>query len=359
MFASRRSTWPCRLLLLSGVLASMMDCRAQRDLTAQEFYQAIQDGTFTAIVDVRTMSEWNDGHIENATLVENLASTGPIDPLLGCESCVLGIYCRSGARAGDAITRLIAAGFQGTLYNGQGTNNWVAAGHPLVTGDSVDAPCAGQTDFCSGEEVIDTPSPTSAPTVVPVTPSPTSDPSTLPSVPPSFAPGDPTIPPTAQAVDLTAQEFYQAIQDGIFTAIVDVRTMSEWNDGHIENATLVENLASTGPIDPLLGCESCALGIYCRSGARAGDAITRLIAAGFQGTLYNGQGTNNWVAAGHPLVTGDSVDAPCAGEATFCGDGDEESSSTDEENEKDNGASISRHALLMVLPMILTVLFTP
>ena len=40
-----------------------------------------------------------------------------------------------------ALDNLIAAGFNGTLYNGKGTSQWTSAGYPLVTTDSVVPPC--------------------------------------------------------------------------------------------------------------------------------------------------------------------------------------------------------------------------
>ena len=101
-------------------------------------------------------------------------------------------------------------------------------------------------------------------------------------------------------------------QKELFNVIVDVRAQSEWNDGHIENATLVENLASTGPAELLLGCENCTIAVYCRSGARARDAIIRLQTVyNFQGEISNAFGVNQWTDAGYPLVMDDSVAPPC------------------------------------------------
>jgi rhodanese-related sulfurtransferase len=64
----------------------------QRELTPEQFLDGNQKGLFSVIVDVRTQSEWNAGHIENATLVENLASTGSPELLLGCENCNIVVY---------------------------------------------------------------------------------------------------------------------------------------------------------------------------------------------------------------------------------------------------------------------------
>jgi len=143
------------LLLLVALLGTM--CWAEDDtsgiiqLDSLTFYQLLQEepATFNAVIDVRSSPEWEEGHIENATFVENLASFGtgmdevsaPSD-LAGCENCSIVAYCGSGARAQIALENLLDAGFQGRLYNGQGVSQWTAAGLPLVTDvDSVTPPC--------------------------------------------------------------------------------------------------------------------------------------------------------------------------------------------------------------------------
>ena len=152
-------------------------------LTPQEFFNGIQDGLFDAIVDVRTVEEFNTGHIENATLVANLASTADkASRLIGCETCTLAIYCRSGARAASAIDRLRnELGFnEATLYNGLGTSQWTDAGFPLVTTPSVDAPCTNDDYTCIAQQ-DDTDMPSDAP-------------STFPTLPPTMSPTAEIIP---------------------------------------------------------------------------------------------------------------------------------------------------------------------
>jgi rhodanese-related sulfurtransferase len=133
------------LLLLVGLAYAQ-----QRELTPKQFLEGNQKGEFNVIVDVRTQSEWDSGHIENATLVENLASTGSPELLLGCENCTLAVYCRTGSRAGAAITRLQTVyNFQGEIVNALGVNDWTGAGYPLIMDDSVAPPCNGtQEDTC-------------------------------------------------------------------------------------------------------------------------------------------------------------------------------------------------------------------
>jgi rhodanese-related sulfurtransferase len=118
-------------------------------------------------------------------------------------------------------------------------------------------------------------------------------------------------------VELTAQQFYQrAFVEGSVDAIVDVRTRSEWDTGHIEGAFFLENLGDAGSaseissLEDLAGCEYCEIIVYCQSGNRAGRALLKLEAAGFQ-NLSNGQGTIQWQTQGYNLVTTPSVAPEC------------------------------------------------
>lgn len=143
------------LLLLLGYSGTLRMVTGQPEeplgvieLDAATFKQYIDDPTkLDVIVDVRSFAEWQTGHIEGATLVENLASLGatPAD-LAGCEYCNIAVYCRSGNRARLALTKLIAAGFRGRLYNGLGTFQWTNAGYPLVNTPSVIPPCTVDAD---------------------------------------------------------------------------------------------------------------------------------------------------------------------------------------------------------------------
>ena len=177
--------------LVSFFFAIMIAVQAHEEntiitnLTATELYQGIQNGDFDVLVDVRSAEEYTAGHIENATLMENLAVEGfpnaNPDDLAGCEHCRVALYCRSGARAAVAATYLMEAGFH-NLYNGGGTNQWTEAGYTLVTGDdSVIPPCTVDTsEQCSEEDAI----PEVAPAAVPSAEGSSSDGDSLWSVSP-------------------------------------------------------------------------------------------------------------------------------------------------------------------------------
>lgn len=130
-------------------------------LTAETFKAMLDDNEnskwFDAVIDVREERTWQSGHIENATLIESLASFGTSDQvttpqdLAGCEYCNLVIYCNSGNRAGRALKLLREHGFYGRLYNGLGIVQWKAAGYTLVThGNSFDPPCITTSDASAG-----------------------------------------------------------------------------------------------------------------------------------------------------------------------------------------------------------------
>jgi len=142
-----------------GLAAAAADGVTQ--LNATTFYQMLYDTEtkwFDAVIDVRGQDEWDQGHIPNATLVESLASQGTDNEVTttadvaGCEYCNLVVYCRSGARASQALNHLLAAGFKGNLYNGLGVSQWKAEGYPLVNSASKDSCSPDIEDKCECDE---------------------------------------------------------------------------------------------------------------------------------------------------------------------------------------------------------------
>jgi len=121
-------------------------------------YEGLKSKRFAAIIDVRTATEFATGHLPNATLVESLTYYGnpsqittPED-LAGCEACPLLIYDRAGTRARVAIEILQKAGFT-NLYNGQGVEQWTAAGYDLIV-NAVSQPalCVVNKGTCTAKQ---------------------------------------------------------------------------------------------------------------------------------------------------------------------------------------------------------------
>ena len=99
-----------------------------------------------ALVDVRTLGEWNKGHIPGAYFVENLQSTKNISALKGCEKCRVVTYCHMGPRAKMAAKLLEEAGFE-SVGEAYGITQWKEAGYELVNTPTTKPSCVG-TGIC-------------------------------------------------------------------------------------------------------------------------------------------------------------------------------------------------------------------
>lgn len=88
-----------------------------------------------------------------------------------------------------------------------------------------------------------------------------------------------------------------------YSAVIDVRTVQEWDGGHLEGAIRVgiadaDFTAQLSTLDP-----AADYFIYCRSGNRAGQAIDIMRGLGFTGELVNGGSVANAAGmTGLPVV---------------------------------------------------------
>jgi phage shock protein E len=78
-----------------------------------------------------------------------------------------------------------------------------------------------------------------------------------------------------------------------YAAVIDVRTVQEWDEGHLEGAVRIgiadaDFTAQLANLDP-----AADYFIYCRSGNRAGQAIDIMRGMGFSGELVNGGSVAN------------------------------------------------------------------
>lgn len=91
--------------------------------------------------------------------------------------------------------------------------------------------------------------------------------------------------PTNSTVDRTVNLGY--------AALIDVRTLEEWEAGHLEGAVRY-GIESPDFVSTIITLDKSAdYYIYCRSGNRAGQAIQIMREAGFTGDLVNGGAVEN------------------------------------------------------------------
>ena len=104
------------------------------------------------------------------------------------------------------------------------------------------------------------------------------------------------------AVNLGVAEFEAKTQESD-VVILDVRTKSEFNEGHIANSINIDFQSDTFLNEISKLDKSKTYAVYCRSGNRSGQAVSKMTNEEFI-SLYNlNGGVIDWAGAGYPLVT--------------------------------------------------------
>lgn len=122
------------LILTMAALLTGSAIHAQEDagsLDVKAFRQAMKD-KHALVIDVRTASEFREGHIEGAanidweagTLAQDLSGIDKEGPVL--------LYCGSGKRSGQAKEVLIEAGFKQVHDLAGGLEAWEQDQQPVI-----------------------------------------------------------------------------------------------------------------------------------------------------------------------------------------------------------------------------------
>ena len=136
----------CRGILMLFLLP--LQLVAYTTMPVDEFHTKLLQGFFGVLIDTRAQSEWDAGHLPNATFLREMHVTGDVSPIAGCKLCNVAVYCHSGFRSKQAADQLEAAGFV-SVYDVQGIVQWQGAGHSLVSTASVATACSKATAVCS------------------------------------------------------------------------------------------------------------------------------------------------------------------------------------------------------------------
>ncbi len=100
------------------------------DVSIQEAAELIEQKPDLVILDVRTVGEYEEGHIENAfnipldELADRLSELSKDDELL--------VYCRTGNRSRTAVNILSDAGYTKIYHMHEGISAWIQQEHPVV-----------------------------------------------------------------------------------------------------------------------------------------------------------------------------------------------------------------------------------
>ena len=133
------------------------------------------------VIDVRTVTEWNEGHLQCAhrlPVQSDASLVGRVQCLAGGKSAdPIYVYCRSGARAGSAVTVLQNEGFT-TATNKGGYDDVVSLDLCDCTPQNT---CAAAPSSSSSNPGSTSPSPSSPLTSPSSDTTPSSDPYVAPS----------------------------------------------------------------------------------------------------------------------------------------------------------------------------------
>ena len=100
--------------------------------------------------------------------------------------------------------------------------------------------------------------------------------------------------------DISVETAAELIETVVDLVILDVRTESEFNEEHIENAILIPVQELATRLDEL--SKESTLLIYCRTGNRSSTAVDILTENGFTMIYHMDGGITAWKAAGYPTV---------------------------------------------------------
>lgn len=95
-----------------------------KNVTTEEAHELIDSMKNLVIFDVRTQSEYNDGHIKGAISVPDSELDLNIDQIMKFRDNPVLVYCRTGRRSKDAIDILSKYGFKNVYHMYQGIAAW-------------------------------------------------------------------------------------------------------------------------------------------------------------------------------------------------------------------------------------------
>lgn len=92
-------------------------------ITAEQAKAMIDSDDEIILLDVRTLGEYNDGHIVGARLLPDTEVAAKAETMLTDKTATILVYCRSGRRSALAAQALHDLGYT-TVYDFGGINSW-------------------------------------------------------------------------------------------------------------------------------------------------------------------------------------------------------------------------------------------
>jgi rhodanese-related sulfurtransferase len=131
----------CVVIIISGIyIAFIMDdsdtkSRLGKNITTKEAYDLIQNNIENPdfiILDVRTLEEYNSGHIENASMLDFYDDSFEDDLDQLDKNKTYLVYCRTANRSGRAVDIMVELGFTDVYNMLGGIVKWNEDGYKIV-----------------------------------------------------------------------------------------------------------------------------------------------------------------------------------------------------------------------------------
>jgi len=111
------------LMLLTGCSAAKTEKKTYRQISMEEAVVLMETEKDRVILDVRTVEEYQKGHIPGAICIPNeIIGTEPLEELSQKDQLIM-VYCRSGNRSKQASAKLAAMGY-GNIVEFGGIIDW-------------------------------------------------------------------------------------------------------------------------------------------------------------------------------------------------------------------------------------------
>lgn len=117
------------LILISSLLVVSARANSYADVTVSEAKTMIDSDHSLVVLDVRTQSEYDDGHIRNAKLIPHTELEGRLNELNKTDKIL--VYCRTGVRSSNASQILVDNGFMYVYNMLGGITAWIDEEYPV------------------------------------------------------------------------------------------------------------------------------------------------------------------------------------------------------------------------------------
>jgi len=105
-----------------------------QDISQKQLQQLMKTDKNIVLLDVRTVEEFEQGHIPNAVNIPHKELEARLEELSGATNSQIVIYCRSGRRAEVAKQVLVTAGYSHLDHLSGDFNAWTSSELTIATG---------------------------------------------------------------------------------------------------------------------------------------------------------------------------------------------------------------------------------